>query len=69
MLADDREYSVDEEAVDEIRHCFAKEVFRRGVVRVADDPCEKVHITGSDSHANDRSSQLLPKRGVDPLES
>ena len=67
MLANDREYSVDEEAVEEIWHCFAKEVFRCGVVRIADDPCEKVHITGSDSHANDRSGQPFPKRGIDPL--
>ena len=38
VLAGYREYSVDEEAVEEIRHGLAKEVFRRGVVRVADDP-------------------------------
>ena len=61
VLAYDWEYSVDKEAVNEIRHCLAKEVFRCCVVRVADDPREEVHIASSDSNANNHPCQLFPK--------
>ena len=61
VLAYDWEYSVDKEAINEIRHSLAKEVFRCGVVRVADNPIEEERITRSDSYANNHPCQLFPK--------